>query len=99
VLGVPAGLLIVGNWLTVIGALWEAIRLGRSRNFSFCPPFLCGVFGAIACLVCPVPEVRSLAWLPLVADPSILVLIVAVMLHGVARLIGKHSPFDPEPKL
>jgi hypothetical protein len=90
ILGIPSALLIVCNW----GGIISASRAGRS--YSFTPPYLCGVVGAVAWLVCPVPQVRSWAWAPLVLDPSIGLLFLAIALHGVARLTGWRSPFDPK---
>jgi hypothetical protein len=96
-LGVPSFLLILGNWAIVIGAAVEAAKRGKSRTFSFAPPFLCGIAGAIASFVCPIPEVRRWAWLPPLVDPSIAIMLVSVILHIVARIIGKPSPFDRSP--
>ena len=42
----------------------------RGRHFSFIP-FVGGILGCIACLLCPVPAVRWFAWAPLVLDLSI----------------------------
>jgi hypothetical protein len=39
-----------------------------------------------------------LAWVPLVLDPSISLMVLAVILHGVARLFGLTSPFNPGPR-
>jgi hypothetical protein len=83
--------LIVLNWLGLIGAL----RSGR--GYSFVPPVVCGLACAAACLVCPEPRVRSLAWLPLVLDLSIAVWPVLLLSHVVARAAGLSSPFDPKP--
>ncbi len=96
ILAVPSALLIPLNWLSFVGWLIEA-RRGRKRNFSFAPPFLCGIAGAIACLICPWPDVWRWAWVPPLIDPSIALLLVAVVLHAVARVSGLRSPFDAEP--
>src|SRR5262245_6444782 len=96
-LGVPSALLILGNWLIVVGAAVEAARGGRSRSFSFCPPFLCGAAGAVACLACPWPGVWRWAWVPPLLDPSIALLLAASALHVVARVGGLRSPFDGRP--
>src|SRR5688500_3434441 len=97
ILGVPSALLILGNWLIVIGAGVEAARHGKSKSFSFCPPFLCGIVGAAACLVCPVPGSWHWAWLPLLIDPSIGLLLLCLPLHVIARIGGLPSPFDGRP--
>lgn len=96
-LGVPSALFALGNWLMVTGAAVEAVRQGHSHSFSFAPPFLCGVAGAVACLVCPLPGVWRWAWLPPLLDPSIFFLLVASVLHVVARVGGLRSPFDAKP--
>jgi hypothetical protein len=97
ILSVPSALLIPLNWLIVVGAVVEAVRRGRSRAFSFCPPFLCGVAGAVACLTCPWPGVWRWAWVPPLLDPSITLLLAASVLHVVARIAGLRSPFDGRP--
>ena len=81
-LGVPCLLLIILNWLSMV----DAFRRGQS--FSFCPPFLCGLLGAVACLICPLEEISSLAWLPLVLDPSILLSVYVLLMHFFARVTG-----------
>jgi hypothetical protein len=95
-LGVPSALLIPLNWLGFIGWM-AAVRRGHKGGYSFAPPFLCGIAGAIACLVCPWPGVWRWAWVPLLLDLSILLLLAAAVLHVVARLIGSRSPFDSQP--
>ena len=96
ILAVPSALLIPLNWFSFIG--WViAVRRGHKGGHSFAPPFLCGIAGAIACLVCPWPGVWQWAWLPLLLDLSILLLLVSAVLHVVARLTGLRSPFDGRP--
>jgi hypothetical protein len=68
-LGLPAALLIMLNWADMVRWM-KAHRAGQ--GFSFAPPYLCGITGAAACLLCPVSQVHYLAWCPLVLDPSIL---------------------------
>lgn len=96
-LGVPSALFALGNWLAVIAAAVEAARRGRSHRLSFALPFLCGSAGAVACLVCPVPGAWQWVWLPLLLDPSIVLVLAASALHVVARVGGSRSPFDEEP--
>jgi hypothetical protein len=96
ILGVPSALLIPLNWLWFIGWVIE-VRSGYKGGHSFAPPFLCGVAGAVACLVCPWPGVRRWAWVPPLLDPSIALLLVVSALHVVARLGGLQSPFDSRP--
>jgi hypothetical protein len=93
ILGVPSALLIPLNWLSFVGWL-IAVRRGHKGGHSFAPPFLCGIAGAVACLVCPWPGVWRWAWLPLVLDPSIALLLAVSVLHVVARLTGRPSPFN-----
>ena len=96
ILGVPFALLIPLNWLSFIG--WViAVRRGHRGGHSFAPPFLCGIAGAIACLVCPWPGVWRWAWVPPLLDPSIALLLTSAMLDIVARLAGLRSPFDGPP--
>ena len=73
------------------------MRRGHKGGHSFAPPFLCGIAGAIACLVCPWPGVWQWAWLPPLLDLSILLLLVCAVLHVVARPTGLRSPFDARP--
>jgi hypothetical protein len=93
ILGVPSALLIPLNWLSIIGYVVER-RRGYKGGHSFCPPLLCGIDGAVACLVCPWPGVWRWAWVPPLCDPSIVLVLAAVFLHVVARLTGLRSPFD-----
>jgi len=96
ILGVPSALLILLNWLSLIGYVL-AVRSGHKGGHSFAPPFLCGIAGAVACLVCPWPGAWRWAWVPPLADPSIGLLLVCCVLHLVARLAGLRSPFDKRP--
>lgn len=43
--GIPAGLLILLNWISMI------LALRARRSYSFAPPWLAGVGGALACLL------------------------------------------------
>jgi hypothetical protein len=96
ILGVPSALLIPLNWLSFVG--WViAARRGYKGGHSFAPPFLCGIAGAVACLICPLPGVWRWAWVPPLLDPSIALLLAASVLHVVARIGGQPSPFDREP--
>ena len=95
-LAVPSALLIPLNWLSVIGWVIAAPR-GYEGGHSFAPPFLCGIAGAVACVICPWPGVWRWAWVPPLLDPSIALLLAASALHVVARLGGLRSPFDGRP--
>lgn len=96
ILAVPSALLIQLNWLSFIS--WAiARRRGNKGGHSFAPPFLCGIAGAIACLVCPWPGVSRWAWVPLVLDLSILLMLTCCVLHVLARVTGLRSPFDSRP--
>lgn len=86
-LGLPAALLLCSNWLGLTG---HAIRSWRAMShdvggYSFAPPWLAGIVGAIACLACPSPAVRHCAWVPLVLDPSISLMAVAAAIRGIGR--------------
>lgn len=96
ILGVPSALLIPLNWLSLVGWL-IAVRRGHKGGHSFAPPFLCGIAGTVACLVCPWPNVWRWAWVPLLVDPSIGPWAVAAVLHGVARLTGLPWPSERLP--
>ena len=95
-LGVPAALFTLFNWLSFVGYVIACLR-GYSGSHSFAPPFLCGIMGAVTCLVCPLPGAWHWAWVPLLIDPSIGLLLPAAVLHVVARVVGWSSPFDREP--
>jgi len=72
------GLIILLNWGSIINA---AIK---RQSFSFTPPFLCGIFGFIATLVYPDSQISKFAWVFLLADPSIMFMIWAML--GMALL-------------
>jgi hypothetical protein len=96
VLGVPTALLIPLNWLSFVGWI-IAVRRGHQGGHSFAPPFLCGIAGAVACLVCPWPGAWRWAWVPPLLDPSIVLLPAWGVLYVVSRLTGLRSPFDGRP--
>jgi hypothetical protein len=83
------------NWMLFVSKAWEATRTGQSRPFSFALPFIPGVAGVLAVLLCPTPGAGKWAWLPLVLDASIFFFVLAIFLHVIARVIGRPSPFDP----
>ena len=97
ILGVPSVLLIPLNWLSFLGWL-VAVRRGHKGGHSFAPPFLCGIAGAVACLLCPWPGVWRWAWVPPLLDLSIVLLMACCALHVVARLTGLRSPLDGRPR-
>jgi hypothetical protein len=96
IMGVPAALLIPLNWLSLAGWL-VAVRRGHKGGLSFAPPFLCGIAGAVALLVCPRPGAWRWAWLPPLLDPSILLFLSSGVLPAASRLIGARSPSDGQP--
>ena len=63
ILAIPCGLLILLNWITFVR--WMMKEKGKRGSFSFAPPWLCGVVGAIALLVSPNRLVQELAWVPI----------------------------------
>jgi formate hydrogenlyase subunit 3/multisubunit Na+/H+ antiporter MnhD subunit len=71
-MGVPCALALVGNWLFLIGTLWT------KKPTSMVFPFIAGLLGAAACLICPVERVQWLAWYPVVLDVGILGFLFAV---------------------
>lgn len=86
-LGFLSALIIVCNGAGVI----SASRAGRSTSVV---PWLGGVLGVGACLMCPYQIVWWFAWVPLILDFSISLLVAAVLFHPIARLMGWSSPFD-----
>ncbi len=102
ILAVPAALCILGNWGIAAANTVESRRAAnRQAHHSSFIPWLGGLLGAVACLICPDADVRSFAWLPLVLDLSIVVTVVflipMLVLHLVARVFGLTSPFDAQP--
>ena len=83
-LGVPAVVLILLNWMSMISAVKDR------RSYSFAPPWLCGVTGAVACLLCPVSQVQHLALSPLVLDPSISIMVMGRLSVVLGRLRARH---------
>jgi hypothetical protein len=65
--------LILLNWV----GLLAAIRARRS--YSFAPPFVCGILGALAVGLYPRSGVAVFAFVPLVLDPSIIAAVVALI--------------------
>jgi hypothetical protein len=93
VLGTLLSLLLLANWCGIIGfALRRYRHRANTGGFSFAPPFLGGVFGCVGCLLCSIDGVRRFAWVPLVSDPSILLMTLAIILHPVSRMFGFPSP-------
>lgn len=98
IFGVLLALLLLANWCGIIGFAINRFRHpDETRGFSFAPPFVGGVLGCIGCLVCPIEGVRRYAWLPLVLDPSIFLMTIALLLHPLSRLFGFPSPLDGRP--
>lgn len=79
--------LLVCNWLTFIGFVRHRRRHPESkRGHSFAPPFLAGLVGMVGCLLYPARWVQRLAWVPLVLDPSILLLVAILVMSFCRRL-------------
>jgi hypothetical protein len=92
-LGTLLFLLLLANWCGIIGFAFHRYRHPeKTGGFSFAPPFIGGVLGCIGCLVCPIEGVRRFAWVPLVLDPSILLMAIVLILHPVSRVFGFPSP-------
>jgi hypothetical protein len=93
ILGGLLGLLLLANWCGLIGFAVDRYRHPeKTGGYSFAPPFLGGVLGCIGCLVCPIEGVRRFAWVPLVLDPSIFLLTIALILYPMSHLFGFPSP-------
>jgi hypothetical protein len=93
ILGALLALLLLANWCGIIGFAIDRFRHPeKTGGFSFAPPFFGGVLGCIGCLLCPIKGVRGFAWLPLVADPSIFLMTIVLILHPLSRLFGFPSP-------
>lgn len=78
-LAVPCALALLANWLLLINTR----RTKKSTSMVF--PFVAGLFGAAAFLVCPVDRVQWFAWLPVILDVGILGLLGAVV---TGRMLG-----------
>ena len=72
-IAVPAGLIfalcVLGNWLTLIGAMVERRREGGVSFFLLVGP----VFGLIFFFSVPIPGAARYWWVALVADPITLI--------------------------
>ena len=88
-LGGLFGLGLLGNWS---GILFVTLKKPK-KPISLIFPFVCGPMCAVACLLCPDARVRSLAWCPLLLDPTVWVL---PLIAG-AWLFGCRPPRDPGP--
>ena len=64
-IGVCAALILL-NWASLLAAI------RAHRNYSFAPPFVCGIVAAVAIALHPHPGLLAFAFIPIVLDPSIL---------------------------
>ena len=79
-IGAPCALALVCNWLCLIGAF----QTKKPTSLVF--PFIAGLLGAAACLICPVERVQWFAWCPVVLDVGILGFLGAV---ATGKLFGR----------
>jgi hypothetical protein len=66
--GVPCALAVLANLVAIV----TAVSTRHSRPCSLVLPIVAGPICSVACLVCPVGFVQSLAWCPLLLDLSFL---------------------------
>ena len=78
VLGTVSVFVLTCNYIGTIRG-WQT-----GRNYSW-GPFVGGVFGSLALLVCPDPRWRIWAWVPLVLDLSIPAFLYAVFVLKIFR--------------
>ena len=71
-IGAPSVLVLAANWLFLIGT----VRTRKPTSLVF--PFISGLLGTTACLICPVEGVQWFAWLPVVLDVGVLGLVGAI---------------------
>jgi len=85
-----ATLLILLNWVGLI-AFAVNHRGGATRSgYSFAPPFICGPVLAAVWALCPTFPFRRYAWIAVLADPSILFLVLALVLGVFGKLFRRH---------
>jgi len=77
---------VLGAWVTALIYSCIVIWYARRQHHSF-TPMIGGLSLALALLACPMTGTRRLAWLPLVADPGCLLVIlllgyVVIKTHG-----------------
>ena len=100
-LGVTAALLIPLQWFCLVGLLIAKGR-GHGGGVSLVFPFVGGVAGALACVVCPGSGVLHWSWLLLLLDPSIGLLLLSCVADAIARMLGRRSltesPADAPPR-
>jgi hypothetical protein len=89
VVGGPAALLIVNNWLLLIGTA----RTRKPTSLVF--PFICGPVCAAACWFGP-SALRWWFWVPLAADFTLWVL-VGLGIAAVVRLFARQRPPGRDP--
>lgn len=86
---IAALLAFMGGWVIVMNYACVVVWLARRKHSSTVPLFG-GLFFAGAMLLCPLPGVRTFAWLPLVVDIGCLPLLAQCMYSfGIQR---KHKP-------
>jgi hypothetical protein len=90
-----ATLFIFLNWVGLVAFAithkHESIRTG----YSFAPPFICGPVLAAVWALCPAFPFRRYAWIAIVLDPSILLLLLALVLGALGNLVRpRRGPDD-----
>lgn len=76
-------LVLLLNWASLIEA-----QISK-KGFSFAPPWICGLSASIAMYFYPGGSLRTYAWVPLLIDPSISLVLVALAWQCIVKKIQK----------
>ena len=84
-----ATLLIVLNWVGLIAFAVNHRGDATRSGYSFAPPLICGPALAAVWALCPAFPLRPCAWIAVPADPSILILLSALVLGVFDRVFRR----------
>lgn len=76
-------LVLLLNWASLIEA-----QISK-KGFSFAPPWICGLSASIAMYFYPEGSLKAYAWAPLLLDPSISLVLVALAWQGMVKKTQK----------
>ena len=82
-----AALLILLNWVGLIAFAVNHEREPARSGYSFAPPFICGPILAAIWALGPALPLRRYAWIAILLDPSILLLLLAPVLSALGKLV------------
>ena len=85
-----ATLLIVLNWVGFLAFAFNHRGEGARSGYSFTPPFICGPVLAAVWALCPTFPFRPYAWIAVPADPSILLVLLALVLGVFGKVFRRH---------